>query len=248
MPVVRVDRRLIHWSSAVLRLKCSVRAFMCCFAPAGTSHLTRCQAAIVWSVLHQRPRIVDLVQPRLKWPSKSKVVWMAQAVRTRVRRCLLLRSLKLNSNVCQRIHVFENHNPAPLPSARPLCNVSVLHCSFLAEIDTRGLVGHTAAYVVVLTHGIDSQPGGDDSGLLSHLASIAMPSHNDSSDLEDILRGMPSLVGIGHALDTSAPAFLGLDSPDQRQSPQLRVRVHFCRARHFIWSFVAARALRRLPA
>eukprot|EP00750_Incisomonas_marina_P023383 INCI5032.27.p1 GENE.INCI5032.27~~INCI5032.27.p1 ORF type:complete len:1123 (-),score=230.63 INCI5032.27:199-3567(-) len=91
-----------------------------------------------------------------------------------------------------------------------------------SEIDMRGLVGHKAAYVVVLTHGIDSQPG-DDSGLLSHLASIAMPSPNDSSDLEDILRGMPSLVGIGHALDTSAPAFLGLDSPDQRQSPQLRV-------------------------
>eukprot|EP00750_Incisomonas_marina_P023376 INCI5032.20.p1 GENE.INCI5032.20~~INCI5032.20.p1 ORF type:complete len:232 (-),score=33.67 INCI5032.20:350-1045(-) len=102
----------------------------------------------------------------------------------------------------------------------------------MAEIDMRGLVGHKAAYVVVLTHGIDSQPG-DDSGLLSHLASIAMPSPNDSSDLEDILRGMPSLVGIGHALDTSAPAFLGLDSPDQRQSPQLRVRLRFT-VRHLV--------------
>jgi len=61
-------------------------------------------------------------------------------------------------------------------------------------IDTRGLVGHAADYVVVLTHGIESHDR-----TLSHLNQIS-PAASSSSGLDldtDNLLRMPSLQGIG---------------------------------------------------
>lgn len=74
------------------------------------------------------------------------------------------------------------------------------------QVDTRGLVGHAAEYVVVLTHGIDTNSSSDLDHSLDHLdhhnfgdgGGSSMDHDDDLSS--DMLLQMPSLLGIGECI------------------------------------------------